>query len=170
MVVGRPRIPLSVVFPGLRALARGSTIPQAVAVSGVSKNTLQRRAAEEAVCVLRDRTPRKNALTLEDREEIRIGIERGESNAQIAQRVGHHRGTIGRDIAKAGGRQQYRDEPFHVGYVGVLFFGYAAAVGNGKACAASSAAMSGEGLNAGSRLGRMCDLSLRKEMRCSRSS
>ena len=76
--MGRPRIPRSVVWPGLMAVARGATHRQAAAVAGVSMNTLRRRVAEEAVVVIRQRQQRLDALTLDERVEIAVGIGGGQ--------------------------------------------------------------------------------------------
>jgi IS30 family transposase len=81
---------------------------EAAAVAGISPSTLGLRLAQDPVVVLRERRARPGALSLEDREEIRVGVDRGESDAVIACRLGRHRCTIGREIAANGGRPCYR--------------------------------------------------------------
>jgi transposase, IS30 family len=53
-------------------------------------------------------TPAPGRLGLEEREEIVIGLSRGESFASIARQLGRSTSTVSREVAANGGRDGYR--------------------------------------------------------------
>jgi len=77
-------------------------------VDGVKVSTFRMGAGDERVAMTHERKRRPGSLSASEREEIRVGIEVGESDDAIAARIGRHRSTIWREIAANGGRGRYR--------------------------------------------------------------
>ena len=103
-----PKVPYEKLRVGLMAVAAGASQAAAAERAGVGLSTLRVAIKEHGVGVLRDRTPRADALTIEDREEIMVGIRHGHRDAEIARRIGRQRATGSREIVRGGGRDRYR--------------------------------------------------------------
>lgn len=91
-----------------RLLLAGSQQRDAAAAAGIGLSTLQRYLQQQDVFVLHQRKLRPGCLSISHREEIRVGVERDESDVTIAGRIGCHRATVWREIARNGGRRGYR--------------------------------------------------------------
>ena len=93
-------------------------VPEALAASivtaagldptGKSPSTIADRSHVHGGAMGTNRRRRDNSLSQDEREEIRVGIAAGESDAVIAERIGRHRSTVWREIAANGGRWRYR--------------------------------------------------------------
>ncbi|MCP4304343.1 MAG: IS30 family transposase [bacterium] len=107
--MGRPKTSWLVAREALLVLAGGSAIWEAAEATGLSSRTVDSLISEHGrMSHVVDYRPRLGVLTRDEREDIRLGIDRGESDVQIADRLGRHRSTVWREIQRNGGRQSYR--------------------------------------------------------------
>jgi IS30 family transposase len=83
-------------------------VRDAAAAAGISVGTVEQLIIEHGRMTMRASTARDSELTLEDREEIRVGIDRGDSDTVIGVRIGKHRSSVWREIRRNGGREAYR--------------------------------------------------------------
>jgi transposase, IS30 family len=105
--VGQGRVPDSVVASALTVYRGGVSLAEAALGAGISQRTLLRRLDSNADRVV-ERKHRPGSLSLADREEIRVGIALGQSDAEIGARINRHRSTVWREIKANGDRKSYR--------------------------------------------------------------
>jgi IS30 family transposase len=77
-------------------------------VDRVRVSTCSTGLGDERGAMTCERKRRPGSLSLFEREEIRVGVEAGESDDEIASHIGRHRSTIWREIAANGGRGHYQ--------------------------------------------------------------
>jgi len=106
--VAFPKTPWHVARIALLELSRGAYVRDAAAAAGISVATVEQLIIEHGRMTMRASTTRENELLLEDREEIRVGIDRGDTDTEIAVRIGKHRSSVWREIRRNGGRKGYR--------------------------------------------------------------
>jgi IS30 family transposase len=89
---------------GLRG---GARVRELAVAFGCSTRTVQ-RIGEQSALVRRRAAHSRHRLSFVERERISRGIAAGESDSEIAGALRRHRSTVGREIARGGGRRAYR--------------------------------------------------------------
>jgi hypothetical protein len=93
----------------MRLRAHGLTYPQIRARVDISQGGLQIVLRPMGGVVRRDMlAPSGRRLSLEERVEIRLGLERGWSYRRIGAQLGRAASTVCREVAAGGGRGNYR--------------------------------------------------------------
>jgi transposase, IS30 family len=92
----------------LELLASGSSAEEAGRAVGCTGRSVHRLLVALGGVKARQRPRSLLRLSLEDREEIRVGRRVGDSFAQIARSIGRSASTVSREVANNGGRRRYR--------------------------------------------------------------
>jgi IS30 family transposase len=108
------RLPREVRSEIIRLAAKGCGIAEITAQVKVGE-TVARRVLKPFGGVFRGElcVVSVNRLSLEDRVELKLGLDRRESQASIARRLGVHRSTVCRELAANGGPRRYRPVEAH---------------------------------------------------------
>jgi IS30 family transposase len=92
----------------MEMLGSGASAAEAGAVVGQTARSVNRLVVALGGLRSRARPRSPLRLSLEEREEIRAGLQARESFAAIARRIGRAPSTVGREVARNGGRRRYR--------------------------------------------------------------
>src|SRR4051794_18999178 len=89
-------------------LSSGASAEEAGDAVGCTGHSVRRLVVALGGVMARERPRSPKRLSLEDREEIRAGLQAGASFAAIGRAIGRCPSTVGREVKNNGGRAHYR--------------------------------------------------------------
>ena len=98
-----------------RLAAKGHKLREIGRMLGCSRHAVTNTLRREARPASATWQPPPARLSLDDREEIRVGLERGETLTAIATRIGRVVSSVSREVKANGGRDAYRAHVAHQG-------------------------------------------------------
>lgn len=102
------RLPDEVRLEIRRRIVAGARVVEVASALGVNERSVFRIVAQAGGMPPRWDARSSSRLSLADREEIGLGLERGDTFNAIAALIGFDPSTIGREVARNGGRDGYK--------------------------------------------------------------